>query len=374
MVLEYFIKMQANSNKQYYYWLDWLRWLSALIVVLDHCRFWVFKPFGELAPTSQGIFSKIFYSAVLMSNEAVLVFFILSGFLVGGKTTESLVNRKTINVKSFFVNRMTRIWLPLAFALGLTAISQLIMGQRIDIVRMFGNFLCLNGTMGIQSELAILWTMPYIVWFYMLLASLIMICDKDNGNTQVCLGVVLMGITLAVATALTTKLFIVVGFGALAFFLSKIRLPKAFFCFSLGFAISLIVLTKLVRPSNAIDQSGWISYFDLDTLKLIEGIVFAVLISQIVNATPSGKMLKIEQGAKQLAKFSYSMYLTHLIVVNLLVWAGLPQYDSFSFESIVVYLSLVLLCVLFGYISYLLVEKHTVKLKKLFFDRVACVF
>lgn len=78
----------------YYPLFDWLRITLALIVALSH----------------EGV---ILWSNA--GNLAVQVFFALSGWLIGG----ILLNSKKEDLPRFFFNRVTRIWIPYALAIGL---------------------------------------------------------------------------------------------------------------------------------------------------------------------------------------------------------------------------------------------------------------
>ena len=82
--------MNNNSleNKQHFYWLDLIRFLAAFEVVLCHYRGFFFVEYGLLPAEQQNIFSQIFYFATRLGHEAVLIFFVLSGLLVGGKALD----------------------------------------------------------------------------------------------------------------------------------------------------------------------------------------------------------------------------------------------------------------------------------------------
>lgn len=57
--------------------------------------------------------------------------------------------------------------------------------------------------------------------------------------------------------------------------------------------------------------------------------------------------------------------LYNMIVVNMLVWAGMPQYNKLDAELFAVFIGAVVLCIAFDYLSYLLVEKHSVEIEML---------
>ena len=62
--------------------LDGARGLAALAVLAFHLRSWLMVPYAEAAP--HGPVLVLFYLATSFGHEAVIVFFVLSGFLIGG--------------------------------------------------------------------------------------------------------------------------------------------------------------------------------------------------------------------------------------------------------------------------------------------------
>ncbi len=77
----------ANASQTYYPHFDWLRGALAVIVMLHHARFF---PWDNAGPF------------------AVHVFFVLSGWLIGG----ILLDLKPADLPRFFYNRTLRIWIP----------------------------------------------------------------------------------------------------------------------------------------------------------------------------------------------------------------------------------------------------------------------
>jgi peptidoglycan/LPS O-acetylase OafA/YrhL len=68
--------------------LDLVRGLSALVVMAGHLRAFIFEDFGNLA--TPGPLSKIFYFITGLGHQAVMVFFVLSGYFVGGAVCKAL--------------------------------------------------------------------------------------------------------------------------------------------------------------------------------------------------------------------------------------------------------------------------------------------
>ena len=98
--------------------LNWSRWVAAWFVVAEHARSLVFVDFGELhAP---GILAKGFYFLTGFGHEAVMVFFVISGYLVGGKVW-SLYREGRFAWRRYLADRLSRLYAVLIVALVLGA-------------------------------------------------------------------------------------------------------------------------------------------------------------------------------------------------------------------------------------------------------------
>ena len=100
-----------------FYHLDFLRGLAALLVLASHLRAYTFKSFGELEHTDA--LTSAFYFITGLGHQAVIVFFALSGFLVGGKAFENIVSGR-FEWSRYILRRLTRLWIVIIPALFLT--------------------------------------------------------------------------------------------------------------------------------------------------------------------------------------------------------------------------------------------------------------
>ena len=93
------------------YILNWIRGACAILVVLGHAR--VFG-WGQGLPSdmwSNGI-SRIILSPSSLGMESVSVFFVISGYLVGGQTYNQITDGSFL-WRRFLVDRMTRLYIVL---------------------------------------------------------------------------------------------------------------------------------------------------------------------------------------------------------------------------------------------------------------------
>src|SRR3990167_11299332 len=86
---------------------DHVRWLAAMAVVVGHVRNTIFLSYPELGPTGIGV--KVFFLVTNFHFEAVMVFFVLSGALVGGKNLDAVL-RGRFSPARYAIDRFTRIY------------------------------------------------------------------------------------------------------------------------------------------------------------------------------------------------------------------------------------------------------------------------
>ena len=103
--------MEIQNTKSHYYWLDALRFIAAFMVLLSHARNTFFPAYADLPAGQHNIFSMAFTMFCRMGHEAVIVFFVLSGFLVGGRGLER-IQGGSMNVGSYAIDRFARICPP----------------------------------------------------------------------------------------------------------------------------------------------------------------------------------------------------------------------------------------------------------------------
>ncbi|MEP7170556.1 MAG: acyltransferase, partial [Bacteroidota bacterium] len=193
--------------------LDGLRGLAALFVMMGHARLLLWEGFNEgyiKHPESYSTLHKMlvyFFSlfATKYGHQAVLFFFVLSGFVIHLKYAFRLsgdLNLK-FDLGNYFVRRIRRIYPPLIFALLLTLLLDSIgrhagypvymqrsaeelsfyprLTSNFDIKTFFGNLAFLNGTyfpsFGSNGPL---WSLKFEWWFYVLYPLFYLINRKSS--------------------------------------------------------------------------------------------------------------------------------------------------------------------------------------------------
>jgi len=108
--------------------LDLVRGVSALAVMLSHLRAFLLVDFGGVP--APGLFMKVFYFATGLGHQAVMVFFVLSGYFVGGSVLAGL-RKESFRWGGYAAARLTRLWMVLLPALVLTLAADWV-GQRAN--------------------------------------------------------------------------------------------------------------------------------------------------------------------------------------------------------------------------------------------------
>ena len=356
--------------KKHYHWLDLLRFLAAFEVVLSHYRGVFFAEYSLLPAEQQNLFTSLFYSATRLSNESVLLFFVLSGFLVGGNSLQRILSN-TVDVKSYLIDRLVRIILPLLASVVLVILIDLVTGQPIPFVSILGSLFSLQGIFTDNYTNSPLWSLSYEVWFYVLMACIMAVCRIKK------LSVLLFSFLMLVVVGFVfTKLnpihLVVWCIGAFAFLLpkSKSSVSKLKLLFYSGLFLVSFALLQITSGSRSVAFGSFL-FLNRNLCLVFAALTSGLFIHNISQFVPKNKLaLKIDSVGSRLSKFSYSLYLTHYPVIYLFCHYGFPEHNPFSLKSISFYVFAVLLCLLLAYLVYLLSEKHTDFVKRLLKEKV----
>ena len=90
--------------------LEIARAIAALAVMAGHMRGMYFVDYNDLEYKS--VIAQIFYFLTGFGHQSVIVFFVLSGFLVGGSVIEKF-EKGTWSWKKYLTQRLARLWIVL---------------------------------------------------------------------------------------------------------------------------------------------------------------------------------------------------------------------------------------------------------------------
>lgn len=355
--------------------LNLLRWVSALIVLLSHLRSIMFIDLPNVA-TPLNILWKLFYFITGFGHQAVIVFFILSGYLVGA----SILKRARKNNLSFkeylIIDRGVRIYLVVIPALIITYILDLYgyklfnssgiytgdlnfaslnysIINRLDITNFFGNIFMLQEsiypTFGSNSPL---WSLAYEVWYYILFFSIVKIFIKNSIKNKI-FYILIIILSFLILNKQIFLYFSIWLMGVAIWYLeNKIkvntRIALIFFIFSL-----------------LISRIHIISYQFISDLFVATSICFMILSFQ----SKSLKFMQFYNLNKIFSNFSYSLYVIHFPI---LIFILSFLHDKFSFKFsvepninyLVYFIIILVLIYTLAYLFFILTEKNTKKIQK----------
>lgn len=317
--------------------LDLIRGVSALAVLLYHLRGLFFVDYPFLARKS--LLSIVLYAVTGYGHQAVMVFFVLSGYFIGTSVMESVSNLQW-SWRTYLVNRITRLQLVLFPALVLGAIWDRI-GMRIrqaaplyydalhkfyvpsvvlrsTIPVFFGNFFYLQSVVSpVFGSNGPLWSLSYEFWYYIVFPALI----------------------LATATWVGTRFrFLYAGLALFLLWFISLQISFYFLIWLAGALVGRVQrTTRFKSPFPALPLSAglifvgalaWSRTPRLSSDLLTDYIVafcfalwlYTLLLGSREDASPAYVYV-----AKKLSGFSYTLYLTHFPALLLLRGLLNPQ-------------------------------------------------
>ena len=121
---------------------DWLRFLAAAGVLLHHARGASLVDFGALPASQHNLINAGWFAVTRLGHEAVLVFFILSGYLVGGRALDLAMSGR-FDLRRYAIDRCVRIGIVLIPAIAFTGLAGYMLGQPVPQQELLGSALSL---------------------------------------------------------------------------------------------------------------------------------------------------------------------------------------------------------------------------------------
>ena len=350
--------------------LDALRGIAAVGVCLSHLRDLFIQDYPKI-PHHNALLSFIYFLTGL-GHQWVVVFFVLSGYLVGGSVLRSYASSRW-SWGDYMLNRLTRLYFVLIPALILGGLFDLygihqfgtagIYGghteghmlvfavkPRLSLAVMLGNYAFLqNIFVPVFGSNSPLWSLSYEFWYYIafpllagmlwkrtkllakvLSAVLLIVWVYFVGHEIAWMGLIwLMGVTihllpsLPVENAGTRKLL---GFGAVALLMITLAWCKA--------------------------THAWYSDYVL-------GVAVTILVYLILCCARKPMPALYSKPAQQLAHMSYTLYLVHVpLLVFLTAWMGgrrwLPSLSSLGYTA-----AIFVLVLAYAWVVYFCFERNT---------------
>lgn len=299
-----------------------LRGVAAAIVVFGHIRGFVLVDFGDV--TSPGLFDKVVYFIGGMGHQAVIAFFALSGFLVGGKAVEALLAGR-FSVPQYVAARLSRLWTVVIPALLLTlaidAVGAHLSGGRgydgafigilssgpspespadHSLLTFLGNLLFLQTILSpVYGTNGPLWSLAYEFWYYVMFPLAAWAVLSRARAWARCLA---LGVSILLAAFLPshiTILGLVWLAGAAAYWLNCPPRMRGVFAsnFYAAFSAALVAVSLVLTRSGGVGPD------------LALGFAWASILPALTNFRSLGWLY--ERIAIALSEISYTLYAMH---------------------------------------------------------------
>lgn len=375
--------------------IDLARWLAAFVVMIGHARFPLLKGYGLLAPEQRPLWVQGWYFVTGYFVEAVLVFFVLSGFLVGGMVTARL-RRGSFDPPGYAVDRFSRLYTAFLPALLLTVALTWIGSTWFNGTGLYDasnptfaekgtpiNFTANAGWSTFLGNAAMLqfyivepygsnpplWTLSSEFWFYMVFG----LFAAGSLQRGVSMAALLVGGMLCLL-ALGPMFWLYFGMWLIGVAAAVLRPPRWPIALP-----ALALLGGMLLFRRYADAA--LAPTDLVRFSVQYGICFATgLLLLGWRAGPPQWAVRFGGFNKAMADFSYSLYLTHFPVIILLVAVlgsvtGNPGYAS-GFAptdpiALTTYAAAVMLSLAFAWLFSLATERQTAKVRGWLKSRLA---
>ena len=342
--------------------LDLLRFAAAAIVALGHIRAATFGAYGLLSAEDKSPVAAAFYFFTRLGGEAVIVFFVLSGYLIGGNYFTKIAQGK-FDALDYGIDRAVRIGLPLIPALVLTACISVFLGGELQPLAFLVNALSLQGVVTgcCYGGNAPLWSLPYEVWLYAMVL-IIGLWLKQSGRR---LGMLPALVVLAlIFVKLEHHSLLCWLLGAAAFMRPPPRLLPYAALLGIGLLSLGLIGGQLGIDSVSLSQatrSQWTAWLPGPSVsKVLLGAGSAILVQQIALWRPSSHIGRwwSRFGAWG-AAFSFSLYLTHWPLLFLLGRLGLSGDSTMTIAAFAKFAVVCAASLLVAWCSYWAFESRT---------------
>lgn len=310
--------------------LDMARGVAALAVLVGHVRGLFFIDYHDLARHSLPVAA--IYAATALGHQAVIVFFVLSGFFIVSSIADTFEQRRW-SWTAYLVNRITRLSLVLIPSLILCwVVDRIGMAMAatapfyehpvahffsesvasLETLRNFvGNLFYVQGIL-VQpfGSNAPLWSLSYEFWYYIIFPlALCAIVKRFRPAIRIAFFVLAILVTLFIGRTIAMYFLIWLLGGAIAISRAVKWSPTRFAGASTAAAVplALVLGISVARPIS--------SPFLMDA---VVALVFGLWIYATVEAPEKPMPAFYAKPARLFAGFSYTLYLTHFPIVYLL--------------------------------------------------------
>lgn len=362
--------MGTQHAQSHYVHLDMLRGISALLVLLQHARAYTITDYEDLVDPS--LIDLAFYFGTSLGSPAVMVFFALSGFLVGGKSFLQIRNGE-FAWQTYLLKRLTRLWIVLIPAIFLTlsldSLGTLLSdnygydglyldrysqgpeppGIRTDLYVLLSNIAFLQTiTVPIFGSNDPMWSLANEFWYYLIFPAALWALIGAGTRIQklcACLGVAI--VVLLLLPWELTRLGLIWVLGAIAYI--ALKNPRISSLYGRWYVwLPAVALAAVALIANELDVLN----------NVLLGTAFAISLPAFCRLPRFSRTY--ERVGSFLSEISYSLYLAHFPVITFLTFTLLyGQRWALFPDGWIMFATLVMAGLIAGIAMYYTFERHT---------------
>lgn len=355
------------------HWFDLIRGVAALAVLVGHLRALLFTDYQD--NSTPGLLGYGFYFITGFGHQAVVVFFVLSGFFIIRSIHESVVYQKW-SPWLYSFNRLSRLWVVLipsflatlawdtlgmhffsdatVYAGSIPTLPGLNPEGKLGFDTFIGNVFFLQ-TIWVQTfgTNGALWSLANEFWYYLLFPLFYFLAARQSSwQLRLILIALVVFIYYLIGWGIATgfAIWLMGGITYLAFrsrWPASNRLLLRFFSAAV-FLMVLVCIRIKVLPLIFNDYSL--------------GLSTAFLLSTLIKASMPSKWL--QKLALGFSEISYSLYLFHLSFAVFISAFLVPVRQAFSLQQLALYLALLTVILGYSVVMYYLFERNTGRIKK----------
>lgn len=376
--MKYQFHTHVDENDWHSILISLLRGSAAIVVATAHLRAATYPSFHAISDPP--IWFKMLAFVCGFSHQAVLVFFVISGWLVGGSLLNRL--REPHSIANYAIDRVTRLWtvliptfllaLLIAYGLGITSRN----GTDLSPTNPYSATVFVGNLVGLQGiilpnfcENFPLWSLANETWYYLLFPLVaVALFGRVGGARLACL--TLLVVACYMLPAALVGYFLIWLLGVM---FSRIRID----CGSnirWSWAILVLLVSVYFRLNGELDA------FEVSTLgqDLLCSVLYLILLSsfQFRASSRSRIVLLIRKVGKFFAEFSFTLYVIHVPLIGYLLrlsanHVGLQQFSPTNSTHTKMFFGMLSVLLVCAYVSYLLFESRTYLVRNFVKDMIA---
>jgi peptidoglycan/LPS O-acetylase OafA/YrhL len=363
----------TSTGKQHCDTLDLIRALAAGAVCISHLRNLMFVDYRS--SIGIGLAGRAFYFISNYGHTAVIVFFVLSGYFVGGSVLRQ-VEAGTWNWQRYLTERMSRLWIVLIPALLLTLFWDrmgiaLVGGpfylgtegnfdQQINVASHLGQVMLLCNlaflqtlTCGTYGSNGPLWSLANEFWYYLWFPACYALLRQRRGFRAFAAG------ALALGTMITFPLLLS-GFGLWLLGVVLVWLEKRYPARSARTGLPWYTIASGAAFLVALVLSRWF----VSNNDWIVGVPCFVFLRCILWENVRLRPAPLSRIAILFSGFSYSLYLTHFSFILFVAAVMFGQRIQFDGRGALVFVTMLVVCYVYAFAVYMLFEHNTKRVQR----------